>query len=122
MVALHERYATCGGRSPKRGGRSQPGISFRDLVPFDGGTQAAFGHITEAVRDVYYFSRSNTEWRMDLESTASMRLPVGYRLVAVASDVWVLLAPGGVRVARYLGGLDRWRVELDAREHQERDG
>jgi hypothetical protein len=59
---------------------------------------------------------------MDLESTASIRLPVGYRLVAVGSDAWVLLAPGGVRVARYLGSLDRWRVELDAREHQERDG
>jgi len=59
---------------------------------------------------------------MDLESTAYMRLPVGYRLVAVASDAWVLLAPGGVRVARYLASLDRWRVELDAREHQERDG
>ena len=50
-----------------------------------------------------------------------MRLPVGYRLVAVASDAWVLLAPGGIRVARYLGTLDRWRVELDALEHQRRE-
>ena len=55
---------------------------------------------------------------MDAESRTPVRLPVGYRLVAVASDAWVLLAPGGIRVARYLGTLDRWRVELDAQEHQ----
>ena len=59
---------------------------------------------------------------MDADSRAPVRLPVGYRLVAVASDAWVLLAPGGVRVARYLGTFDRWRVELDAREHQRREG
>ena len=58
---------------------------------------------------------------MDAESKAPVRLPVGYRLVAVASDAWVLLAPRGKRVARYLGTLDRWRVELDAREHQRRE-
>ena len=59
-----------------------------------------------------------TEDGMDPDSRMPVRLPVGYRLVAVASDAWVLLAPGGIRVARYLGSLDRWRVELDAREHQ----
>ncbi len=58
---------------------------------------------------------------MDADSTTPARLPVGYLLVAVASDAWVLLAPGGIRVARYLGSLDRWRVELDAREHQRRE-
>ena len=62
--------------------------------------------------------KHKTEDGMDAESRAPVRLPVGYRLVAVASDAWVLLAPGGIRVARYLGSLDRWRVELDAREHQ----
>jgi hypothetical protein len=59
-----------------------------------------------------------TEDGMDDDSRVPVRLPVGYRLVAVASDAWLLLAPGGLRVARYLGTLDRWRVELDAREHQ----
>ena len=58
---------------------------------------------------------------MDPDSRTPVRLPVGYRLVAVASDAWVLLAPGGIRVARYLGSLDPWRVELDAREHQGRE-
>lgn len=62
--------------------------------------------------------KHKTEDGMDAESRTPVRLPVGYRLVAVASDAWVLLAPGGIRVARYLGGLDPWRVELDAREHQ----
>ena len=63
-----------------------------------------------------------TEDGMDAgDSRTPVRLPVGYRLVAVASDAWVLLAPGGIRVARYLGSLDRWRVELDAREHQSRE-
>ena len=65
--------------------------------------------------------RHKTEDRMDADSRTPVRLPVGYRLVAVASDAWVLLAPGGIRVARYLGSLDRWRVELDAREHQSRE-
>jgi hypothetical protein len=65
--------------------------------------------------------KHKTEDGMDAESRAPVRLPVGYRLVAVASDAWVLLAPGGIRVARYLGSLDRWRVELDAREHQCRE-
>ena len=58
---------------------------------------------------------------MDADSRTPVRLPVGYRLVAVASDTWVLLAPGGIRVARYLGSLDHWRVEVDAREHQIRE-
>jgi hypothetical protein len=46
------------------------------------------------------------------------RLPGGYRVVAIASDAWVLLAPGGPRVARYHGELDLWRAELDARKHR----
>jgi len=58
---------------------------------------------------------------MDADSKTPVRLPAGYRLVAVASDAWVLLAPGGVRVARYHGSLDHWRVELDAREHQSQE-
>ena len=44
-------------------------------------------------------------------------LPVGYRLVAVASDAWVLVAPGGERLARYQGELAPWKAELDARKH-----
>ncbi len=44
-------------------------------------------------------------------------LPSGYRLVAIASDKWVLVAPGGLWVASYRGGLDLWRASLDARNH-----
>lgn len=48
-------------------------------------------------------------------------LPQGYRVVAVASDAWVLVAPRGLRVAGYRGELDLWRAALDAREHQRRE-
>ena len=65
--------------------------------------------------------KHKTEDGMAPDSRIPVRLPVGYRLVAVASDAWVLLAPGGIRVARYVGSLDRWRVELDAREHHGRE-
>jgi hypothetical protein len=44
-------------------------------------------------------------------------LPDGYRVVAIASDAWVLLAPGGLRLVRYHGELDLWRAEIDARKH-----
>ena len=47
------------------------------------------------------------------------KLPEGYRLVAVASDAWVLVAPGGSRVAGYRGELDLWRAALDARGHHQ---
>ena len=43
-------------------------------------------------------------------------LPDGYRVVAIASDRWVLVAPGGRWVSSYRDALDAWRVELDARE------
>jgi hypothetical protein len=44
-------------------------------------------------------------------------LPEGYRLVAVASDNWVLVGPRGSWVASYRGGLDLWRATLDANKH-----
>ncbi len=44
-------------------------------------------------------------------------LPNGYRVVATASDAWVLVAPRGLRVAVYRGELDLWRAALDARKH-----
>jgi hypothetical protein len=44
-------------------------------------------------------------------------LPDGYRLVAIASDNWVLVAPGGSWVDNYRGGLDLWRATLDADKH-----
>ncbi len=47
------------------------------------------------------------------------KLPEGYRVVAVASDAWVLVTPKGVRVAGYRGDLDLWRVALDARGHHQ---
>jgi hypothetical protein len=55
------------------------------------------------------------------EKTERPTLPNGYRVVAIASDAWVLLAPGGLRVARYQGELDLWKAELDAHEHRRRE-
>jgi hypothetical protein len=54
-----------------------------------------------------------------LEKPEKPKLPEGYRVVAVASDAWVLVAPGGSRVAGYRGELDLWRATLDAREHHQ---
>jgi hypothetical protein len=53
------------------------------------------------------------------ENSERPKLPEGYRLVAVASDAWVLVAPGGSRVAGYRGGLDLQRAALDARGHHQ---
>ena len=47
-------------------------------------------------------------------------LPDGYRVVAIASDAWVLVTTRGVRVAGYRGKLDLSKVALDAREHHQR--
>lgn len=47
----------------------------------------------------------------------SRMLPSGYRLVAIASDNWVLVGPRGSWVASYRGGLDLWRAVLDAHKH-----
>ncbi len=44
-------------------------------------------------------------------------LPDGYRVVAVASDTWVLIDRSGMRVAVYRGELDLRRAALDARKH-----
>ncbi len=49
-------------------------------------------------------------------------LPKGYRVVAVASDAWVLVAPGGLRVAHYRDVLDLWRAQLDAHKHHRSEG
>jgi len=54
------------------------------------------------------------------EKPERMTLPDGYRLVAVASDAWVLVAPRGLRVASYRGELELGKVALDAREHHQR--
>jgi len=47
-------------------------------------------------------------------------LPDGYRVVAISSDAWVLMAPRGLRVAIYRGTLDLYRAALDARHHHRR--
>ena len=47
-------------------------------------------------------------------------LPDGYRVVAIASDAWVLVTTRGVRVAGYRGKLDLGKVALDAHEHHQR--
>jgi hypothetical protein len=49
------------------------------------------------------------------------KLPNGYRLVAVASDAWVLITHRGLRVAGYRGELDYWKVALDAHEHHQHE-
>ena len=49
---------------------------------------------------------------------APLELPAGYRVVAIASDAWVLLAPSGARLARYRDELDPGLVGRDAQEHQ----
>lgn len=57
---------------------------------------------------------------METQRAGAGLLPAGYRVVAVASDAWVLIAPGGSRVARYFGTLELARAARDAREHRER--
>ncbi|MDQ3834646.1 MAG: hypothetical protein M3315_13675 [Actinomycetota bacterium] len=47
-------------------------------------------------------------------------LPEGYRVVAIASDAWVLVCPRGAWVANYRGDLDLWRATVDARKHRRR--
>jgi len=63
-----------------------------------------------------------TEDGMETQPTDETQIPAGYRVVAVASDTWVLIAPGGARVARYFGSLELRRVARDAREHQQGGG
>ncbi len=59
---------------------------------------------------------------METQPVDDTRVPRGYRVVAVASDTWVLVAPGGARIARYFGSPQLWRAARDAREHQQRGG
>ncbi len=59
---------------------------------------------------------------METQPTDDAQIPAGYRVVAIASDTWVLIAPGGERVARYFGNLELRRAARDAREHKQRVG
>ena len=59
---------------------------------------------------------------METQPTDETQIPAGYRVVAVASDTWVLIAPGGARIARYFGSLELRRAARDAREHQQGRG
>lgn len=60
-------------------------------------------------------ARDAREWQEEPEQRPM--LPSGYRVVAFASDAWVLIAPRGLRVAAYRGELDLRKVALDARTH-----
>lgn len=60
-----------------------------------------------------------SDGRQGREKLEKPKLPEGYRVVAVASDAWVLVAPGGSRVAGYRGELDLWRAALDAWGHHQ---
>lgn len=53
------------------------------------------------------------------EDSERPSLPDGYRVVAVASDAWVLVDPRGAWVASYRGELDLWRASLDANSHRQ---
>ncbi len=57
--------------------------------------------------------------RREVEKPEWPPLPEGYRVVATASDAWVLVARG-FRVAGYRGILDPEEAARDAWEHQER--
>lgn len=58
--------------------------------------------------------------RQRQENSERPALPKGYRVVATASDAWVLVAPRGLRVAGYRGELDLWKAAQDAHEHHQR--
>ncbi|MBV9454397.1 MAG: hypothetical protein JOZ19_09810 [Rubrobacter sp.] len=58
--------------------------------------------------------------RNEQEKPGRPTLPDGYRVVAISSDAWVLVAPRGLRVAGYRGELDLGKVALDANEHHQR--
>ena len=58
--------------------------------------------------------------RREAEKPEWPPLPEGYRVVATASDAWVLVA-GGARVAGYRGYLDREGAAEDAWEHHRRN-
>jgi hypothetical protein len=60
-----------------------------------------------------------SDGRQGREKPDRPKLPEGYRVVAVASDAWVLVAPGGSRVAGYRGELDLRRATLDAQGHHQ---
>ncbi len=55
------------------------------------------------------------------EKSERPTLPEGYRVVATASDAWVLVGPRGMRVAGYWGKLDLWRAALDAHKHHQHE-
>ena len=58
--------------------------------------------------------------RVEPEKREWPPLPEGYRVVATASDAWVLVA-GGMRVAGYRGILDPEGTARDAWEHHRRN-
>lgn len=55
----------------------------------------------------------------DQENSEKPTLPKGYRVVATASDAWVLVAPRGLRVAGYRGKLDLREAARAAHEHHQ---
>ena len=59
--------------------------------------------------------------RREPEKPAWPPLPEGYRVVATASDAWVLVA-NGARVTGYRGVMDREGVARDAWEHHKHNG
>jgi hypothetical protein len=80
-------------------------------------SEATGGPQTVAPRGTIRAGDPASDGRQGREKPERPKLPEGYRLVAVASDAWVLVAPGGSRVAGYRGELDLWRAALDARGH-----
>ncbi len=84
-------------------------------------SDAANGPRAVATGEVAWVDAPAPDGRQRQEKLERPTLPDGYRVVAIASDAWVLVTTIGVRVAGYRGELDLWKVALDAREHYERE-
>ena len=79
------------------------------------------GPQTSARRETRDGTRRRRGARGEDEQPEWPPLPEGYRVVATASDAWVLVARGA-RVAGYRGFLDREETAREAWEHHRRNG
>jgi hypothetical protein len=84
-------------------------------------SKAADGFQTVVPKGVKNGNTRAREAQKRQEKPGRPTLPDGYRVVAIASDTWVLIAPRGLRVAGYRGELDLGKVALDANEHYLRE-
>ena len=83
-------------------------------------SEAAEGPRMVTARGLVRVANPTSDGQQRGEKDERPALPDGYRVVAIASDAWVLVTTRGVRVAGYRGKLDLGKVALDAREHHQR--